>query len=426
MNKDSTFDHEFFQKLLESAFAVQESGMNAGPLARIVEIQRAIRAGHLDVDQTMQLIAQCARVVANASGVAVGRLNDGQLIYGAGSGCAASSVGRRVMATFSASAPSETRPEILRVENAETDARIEAAICRQFGANSLIILPIYHESDVAGVLQVLFDEAHAFSEQEVRMYRLLAGLVEEAMSQVTVVEQTESEQTESELSAELVVQPEGELMPAPSRDSLDQNSLALRLEQSGIRTSGVPSITTQSVMPAMENSWLSTFPAEHRVNHVPIYGGVLRSSLLVAAVLIFGSWILYRNRPSAMFSIVPSEAPKSSATDASPLQPTPQVSTNSTPNGDAAGNVALRSEPVRYSTPRVAKRASESGDRVRYFGDDVTVRYFNPKPATAHLALREGNVRRISEDVTVRYFQPRNAAPQDQAVGPDDRQSLSR
>jgi len=159
MSSDSSFDPEFFQKLLESAFAVQESGVNARSLVCIVEIQRSIKAGHLDVDGTMRLIAEFAQQVAGASGVAVGRLKGDQLVYGAGSGSAASSVGRCVMATFIASAPNRTRAEILRVENAESDPRIEAAICRQFGATSLLILPIYHADAVAGVMQVLFGEA---------------------------------------------------------------------------------------------------------------------------------------------------------------------------------------------------------------------------------------------------------------------------
>src|SRR6266576_910329 len=217
MSSDSTFDPEFFQKLLESAFAVQESGVNARSLARIVEIERSIKAGHLDVDGTMHLIAEFAQQVAGASGVAVGRLKGDQLIYGAGSGSAASSVGRCVMATFIASAPNRTRAEILRVENAESDARIEAAICRQFGAISLLILPIYRADAVAGVMQVLFSEAHAFQEDEVRIYRLLAGLVGEAMSQVTQLEQKRTL-----ASSQLVLQSDADLMPAPVREPLRQ------------------------------------------------------------------------------------------------------------------------------------------------------------------------------------------------------------
>src|SRR5260370_85556 len=107
------------------------------------------------------------------------------LVYRHGSGSAADYVGRQVMATPSVPADTTVGREILRVEDAETYTRIQAEICRQFGAKSLLILLIYHEQSVAGVLEVFFRDAHAFQDSEVRAYRLMAGLIGEAMSQAT-------------------------------------------------------------------------------------------------------------------------------------------------------------------------------------------------------------------------------------------------
>ena len=53
-------------------------------------------------------------------------------------------------ASLTVSADAKTNCEILRVENAQTDTRIEADICRQFGASALLILPIYHDRVLAG------------------------------------------------------------------------------------------------------------------------------------------------------------------------------------------------------------------------------------------------------------------------------------
>ncbi len=181
MSTHSYVDRESFQTLLANAFAVQESGMDTQSLSALLELQRWIGAGELDVDRAMQQVADSARHVANAAGTAIALLEGDQLVYRAGSGCAATYVGRHMTAIFSASARSQGKDEILRVENAQTDARIEAAICREFGANSLLILPIYRDCAVAGVLEILFGEAHAFRDRELRTYRLMAGLVEEAM-----------------------------------------------------------------------------------------------------------------------------------------------------------------------------------------------------------------------------------------------------
>src|SRR5207245_10184404 len=78
--------------------------------------------------------------------------------------------------------------EILRVENTQTDARIEAAICRQFGAKALLIVPICRGRTVVGAIEILFYDAHAFQDREVRMYQLMAGLVAEAMPHAAQLE----------------------------------------------------------------------------------------------------------------------------------------------------------------------------------------------------------------------------------------------
>ena len=63
--------------------------MDSQSLSAIVEVQRLIAKGELDVDGAMHLIVDCARNVANATGVAIGLLKGDQLVYRAGSGSAA-------------------------------------------------------------------------------------------------------------------------------------------------------------------------------------------------------------------------------------------------------------------------------------------------------------------------------------------------
>ena len=190
MTAQSTLDPESFQKILSNALLVQESGMDTESLSAIVELERSIATGKLDVDGAMSEIAVRARKVANASGIAIGLLKGDQLIYRAGSGSASTYVGQHVVATLCVSSQNGPSGEILRVENTQTDSRIEAAICRQLGAQSLLILPIYHDRAMVGVLYVLFNEPHAFGRREVLSYRLMAGLVGEAMSYAGRSEQT--------------------------------------------------------------------------------------------------------------------------------------------------------------------------------------------------------------------------------------------
>ncbi|MGB2604249.1 MAG: GAF domain-containing protein, partial [Candidatus Sulfotelmatobacter sp.] len=180
MNANDSLDRKSFQRLLASAFAVQESQIDPPLLSGIMEVQRLIRKKELSLDAVMPLVVDSARDLANAAGTAIGLLEGNQIVYRAGSGSSAANIGSRVKASLTLPPNTKSSREILRVEDAETDTRIEAAICRQFGAKSLLILPIYHQRALAGVLEVLFSEAHIFQDREVRTYRLMAGLIESA------------------------------------------------------------------------------------------------------------------------------------------------------------------------------------------------------------------------------------------------------
>ncbi len=234
MKIPSNLDRETFQQLLANAFVVQESHINSQSLSAIMEVQRSIAKGELDLDGAMRHIVEPAQKVANATGVAIALLNRDRLTCRAGIGSSADLVGRQLTASLTVSARSRTNREILRVENAQTDTRIEADICRQFGANALLILPIYHDGAVAGVLEVKFNEAHGFDDREVRTYRLMAEQIEVALTRAAQVEH-ELERTRN-LAAQLPPIPEApeqiapleeEFVPPPEFMMLPENEHSL-------------------------------------------------------------------------------------------------------------------------------------------------------------------------------------------------------
>jgi hypothetical protein len=375
MSAHSTLDPESLQRLLASAFAVQESGMDTQSLSALVELQQSIATGECDLDGAVHLISERARDVANATGIAIGLLKGDQLVYRAGSGSAVAFLGRHVTATLSVSAHNEASGEILRVENTQTDARIEAAICRQFGANALLILPIYHDRAVAGVLEVLFNEAHAFQDREVRTYRLMAGLVGGAMSHAAQLEQNKA------LAAKpLTVRHAGSARGAATNRA-SQACEAVPAEAAGLpaQPTGAATMITQ------------------RAKRVPLYR--CRWKTAVAAVLVIASSIVWRDRrPASPFG--PSALQKSNAIEQQvPFVPAKLVSADSA------------------STPQTVRRRLPAGNyQVEYIGEDVTVRYFTPKPAPQPVRVTNNQVHYIGEDVTVRYFTPQHAVAPPQPV----------
>src|SRR6267154_1457229 len=115
-----SLDHESFQKLLANAHAVQQSQMDSRSLSVVVELQRLMAHGDVDLDGSLHLIAHHTQGVAGATGVAIGLLKGNQLVYRAGCGNAATYVGRSMPASLVVPANGKANSEILRVENTET------------------------------------------------------------------------------------------------------------------------------------------------------------------------------------------------------------------------------------------------------------------------------------------------------------------
>ncbi len=393
MTAHSTLDPESFHRLLCNAFAVQESGMDGESLAAIVKLQRAIAKGESDVDRTMEVIAGHARNVANATGIAIGLLKGDQLVYRAGSGSGVSYIGQHVMATLCVSPQNAASGEILRVENAQTDRRIEAAICRQFGAHSLLILSIYHEGTMVGVLNVLFDLAHVFEHQEALTYRLMANLVGEAMSDTARPGQKRA-------AADLSTMPQSIGLTTPQREEArnDRASVSAAATNRAIYPVRETFVARAGKVPAFTRSIRE---ASDRAKRFPWFNGRWKAAVGVAAVLLIACWIGFRDRRPALTPEVSGLRVPNAIEQQVTVAPAKRVLANSTPQRQTT----LVLDPGKRKTPSaMPARVLDRDIRVRYISDDVTVRYFTPKPPPQQGLHKNIRVRYISDDVTVRYF----------------------
>jgi len=342
---------EYLDKPSVSTFVGQEHSTDTPSICDLLDLQRSIATGEFDFDRAVHLIARRARNVADASGIAIGLLERNQLVYRAGCGSAGSYIGRRVMATLSVSG--YDRGEILRVEDAQTDTRIEAAICRQFGAKSLLILPIYQNGTVAGALQIFFAEVHAFRCREMATYRMIAGLVEEAIWYANELEQ--------------------EKTPA-AMNTISPPAEPMRLYGRG---------------------WLAG----------------------LAAILALVSWIAYGGRRPALSAAVSASATSSAIAQevAFASKPLPANTTSGSRTvsgrtedgrnaarlprwvwvGESELDYLAQGVKVRYFIPRPPPQPMRLGkSHVKYIGEDVTVRYFTPEQAAALPPLPAANAAR--------------------------------
>jgi putative methionine-R-sulfoxide reductase with GAF domain len=384
MTAHSTLDPDSFQRLLSNAFAVQESGMDAESLTTIVELQRAIATGEADVNRAMDVIAVFTRDVANATGIAIGLLKGDQLVYRAGSGSGVTYVGQHVMATLCVSTHNAATGEILRVENVQTDRRIEAAICRQFGAHALLIVPICRDGMMAGVLNVLFDEAHAFQHREVLTYRLMATLVGEAMSYGARPEQKKA------LAADLSPLRQSIWPTGPQRAGALTNGasvLAVAPTNRTIYQACATFVARAGILPALTQSAWAALSQAKRVQWYKGGGGTAVAAA-AAAVLVIACWIGFRDRRPASHSGVSGPQESNALEEQRPFAPAKRVLANRTSKAQAA----LSRELSEWKTPRtLPQRVLDRNIRVRYISDDVTVRYFTPEPPVSPSSLPSGS-----------------------------------
>jgi hypothetical protein len=128
---------------------------------------------------------------------------------------------------------------------------------------------------------------------------------------------------------------------------------------------------------------------------------------VVFAVFIFICLISYSDRHAAASSgSLPSGSiAKSAAVDKELLlSPAKLVSNQDRPRFQTA---SIRSGQARPATLRPPVGIAEI--RVVHIGDDVTVRYFMPKPVPRGTSVSQLHVVHIGGDVTVRHFTPVSA-----------------
>jgi hypothetical protein len=397
MTADSTLDPESFQNMLASAFVVQQSLIDVQLPSAILMVRRLIAAGDMDVNGVVHLIAGRAQNVAHATGAAIGLLKGDQLVYRAGSGSAATFAGLHLTAILSVSAKTKPDNEILRVEDAETDVGIGEGICRQFGAKSLLILPIYHEQ-MLGVLQVFFDEAHAFQDEEVRAYQSMASVIAEVMTSVTKVGPKKS--LVLELSTMPAIQPTvPPLQGAPGNSgSLANNHSICHVARPAIAESGKLQSGRACSAAAIITDRAKRFPWRMRMWKVADLAAVI-------IVLVTASWIAYNDgRPSLPTEGVVAPQRSNTGTQQGPTEVGSVKKGFSIPLTASIPMKEVRK--AARSTPRPAKVGEYEID---YISEDVTVHHFTSKPALQQAPTRDDQVEYVSEDVTVRHFAPKLA-----------------
>ena len=150
-------------------------------LAEIVEAQHQIRIRHLESDMAMAVVAERVARITNASGAAIGILDGKNIRYRAGAGDPALPLGSEVPLESAICAISVRTGQVLRTPDVDTEFLFDPELCRARKIQSLVAVPVYHNGNIVGALELYFDKLRGFAEQDIHTCQLMAGLVTEAI-----------------------------------------------------------------------------------------------------------------------------------------------------------------------------------------------------------------------------------------------------
>lgn len=135
-----------------------------------------------DLEAALQLLVERARYITGATGAALALLKDEEMICRASAGSSAPAVGARLQVLSGLTGESVSRKQILRCDNAENDARVNLAACRELGIASIVVLPLLARTgEVRGLFELFSDHAYAFEERDLIALERMADLTRTAL-----------------------------------------------------------------------------------------------------------------------------------------------------------------------------------------------------------------------------------------------------
>jgi diguanylate cyclase (GGDEF)-like protein len=155
-------------------------------LRAIIQTQTEIAASDLDLDAVMHLIASRGQELTNASAGVIEIADEDEMVYRVTTGEATPFLGVRLKMAASLSGLCVEEGRVLRSDDTEDDARVDAEACRRVNARSMLCVPLAHHGETVGVLKVYSPQANNFADADVEALELLSGLIAAHMSHASL------------------------------------------------------------------------------------------------------------------------------------------------------------------------------------------------------------------------------------------------
>ena len=157
-------------------------------LRAIIRTQTEIAATDLDLAAILQLIADRAQDLTQASAGVIEFVEDDEVVYSITTGEATPYLGTKLKVESSLSGQCVREHRVLRSDDTTKDPRVDADACRRVNAGSMICVPLVHQGETVGVLKVYSPDAHHFDDRNVETLELLSELIAAHISHASVYE----------------------------------------------------------------------------------------------------------------------------------------------------------------------------------------------------------------------------------------------
>jgi putative methionine-R-sulfoxide reductase with GAF domain/ribosomal protein L37E len=151
-------------------------------LAKIVETQHQIQVRHLESESAMALVAERLTQIARANGAAIGTLAAKSFHYRAVAGQLTLPAGTDVSMEKALCVACLRTGQVVRCADVNSEFLLDTDECHRRGIGSLIAVPVFHDGEVVGGLELYYSTGQGFTEQDVHTCQLMAGLVTEALA----------------------------------------------------------------------------------------------------------------------------------------------------------------------------------------------------------------------------------------------------
>src|SRR5277367_894104 len=165
------------------------------------DINRSRVLAEAELDSALQLLVERAQYITGSTGTALALPQGEEMVCRASAGSSAPAVGARLQVRSGLTGESMARRQLLRCDNAETDARVNLDACRALGIASIVVLPLLRRNgEVRGLFELFADHPYAFEERDLIALERMADLT------LTALDLAEQRQSSA-------------VVPAPRRES---------------------------------------------------------------------------------------------------------------------------------------------------------------------------------------------------------------